>query len=223
MPEQAILKDAFGAQLVPSVDQRDLGGDVGEVERLLHRRVATADDDDLLAAEEEAVARGAGRDAEALEGLLGGQAEPFRLGARGDDQRVAAVGVAAVAGQAEGPLRQVDGADVIVDDARADMLGLQAHLLHQPGPLDGFGEARVILDLRRDGELATLLKTGDQNRLQHGTGRIDGRGVACRAGAQDEDLSMRVRHGGPIDCSPFQASATEASRGEERKRLRWAS
>ena len=52
------------------MDQRDLGGEIGEIERFLDRRVAAADDHDLLVAEEEAVAGGAGRDAEALEGLL---------------------------------------------------------------------------------------------------------------------------------------------------------
>jgi len=36
---------------------------------------------------------------------------------------------------------------VIVDEARADMLGLRLHLFHQPGPLDDVGEARIILDV----------------------------------------------------------------------------
>ena len=45
--------------------------------------------DHVLALEEEAVAGGAGRDAVALELLLGRQAQPARLGAGGDDERVA--------------------------------------------------------------------------------------------------------------------------------------
>ena len=65
--EQAVLQDALGAETVAAVHDRDLGGEVGEVERFLDRGVAAADDHDLLVAEKEAVARGACRHAEALE------------------------------------------------------------------------------------------------------------------------------------------------------------
>jgi hypothetical protein len=51
------------------MDQRDARGVIGEIDRLLDGGVAAADDADLLAAEEEAVAGGAGRDAEAAEAL----------------------------------------------------------------------------------------------------------------------------------------------------------
>ena len=68
--EQALLQDLLGAEAVAAVDDRDLGGEVGEEQRLLDGGVAAADDDDLLAPVEEAVAGGAGRDAEALEVLL---------------------------------------------------------------------------------------------------------------------------------------------------------
>ena len=75
--EQAVLQDALGAEAVAAMHDRDLGGEIGEVERLLDRGVAAADDHDLLVAEEEAVAGGAGRHAEALECLLGRQPEPL--------------------------------------------------------------------------------------------------------------------------------------------------
>src|SRR3546814_4441127 len=68
--------------------------------------------------------RCAGRHAEALEFLLARQAEPARLCTGGDDQAVADIGVAAIALGDEGPLRQVDRDDVVVDDGGADMLGL---------------------------------------------------------------------------------------------------
>ena len=60
-----------------------------EIERLLDGGVAAADDEHVLALEEEAVAGGAGGDAEALEALLGGKAEPARLRAGRDDERIA--------------------------------------------------------------------------------------------------------------------------------------
>jgi hypothetical protein len=95
--EQAVLHDLLGAQAVAAVDQRDLGGEIGQEQRLFDGGVAAADHDDLLAAIEEPVAGGAGRDAEALEMLLRGQAEPFRLRPGGKDHGVGGVGGAAVA------------------------------------------------------------------------------------------------------------------------------
>ena len=94
MGEEAGLEDLLGAERVAAMDQRDLGGVVGEVERLLDGGVAAAHDDDALAAEEEAVAGGAGRDAGAAQALLGGKAEPARLGAGGDDDGVRDIAVA---------------------------------------------------------------------------------------------------------------------------------
>ena len=73
--EQVILQDLFGAQLVAPMNQRDVRGDVREIQRFFDRRVAAADDRDALAPEEEPVARGAGRDAAALKCLLGRQAQ----------------------------------------------------------------------------------------------------------------------------------------------------
>ena len=67
----------------------------------------------------------------------------------------------------------------------ADMLGLGAHLLHQPGALDHLGEARIVLDVGGDGQLAAGLEAGDQHRLQQRARGIDGGGVAGGAGADD--------------------------------------
>jgi hypothetical protein len=71
--------------------QRDVRGDVGQVQRLLDRGIAPADHGDLLAAIEEAIAGGAGRDALAAKGFLGRQAEIFGRSAGRDDQRIAGV------------------------------------------------------------------------------------------------------------------------------------
>ena len=65
--DQARLVGLVGAQAVAAMDQGHLVGEVGEEQRFLHRGVAAADHRDLLAAVEEAVAGGAGRNAEALE------------------------------------------------------------------------------------------------------------------------------------------------------------
>ena len=76
------------------------------------------------------------------------------------------------------------------------MLGLLAHLLHQPGALDDFGKAGIVLDIGGDGQLAARLQAGDQNRLQHGARGIDGGRVTGSAGTDDDQaLVTRLGHG----------------------------
>ena len=79
--ERAVLHDLRGPQLVAAVDDRHLVGELGEERGLFDGRVAAADDGDVLAAEEEAVAGGARRQAVAEQALLGLEAEHQRLGA----------------------------------------------------------------------------------------------------------------------------------------------
>ena len=74
------------------------------------------------------------------------------------------------------------------------MLGLLQHLLHQPRTLDGIGEARIVLDIGGDHQLAALLQAGDEHRLQHGARGIDRGGVAGRAGTDDEDWRVLDGH-----------------------------
>ena len=79
--------DGFGAEGVAAVHERDVAGDVGEVEGLLDGCIAAAHNRDGLAAVEEAVARGAARDALALVLLLAFKTEVHGGGARRDDER----------------------------------------------------------------------------------------------------------------------------------------
>jgi hypothetical protein len=83
---------------------------------------------------------------------------------------------------------------VIADHARAYVLGLRAHLLHEPRPLDHVRKARVVLDVGRDRHLPTRLHAGDQHRLEHRARRVDGRGIAGRAGADDHETDVLTRH-----------------------------
>jgi hypothetical protein len=106
------------------------------------------------------------------------------------------VDVAAVAGQAERPLRELGLDDEIGDDFGADMGGLLLHLLHQPRALDHVGKTRIVFDVGGDGELAAGLDALDQDRFEHRAGGIDRGGVTGRAGTDDDDLGMdRGRHG----------------------------
>ncbi len=118
--------------------------------------------------------------------------------AGGDDQRVRKIELAAVAGEAEGPLAQFGLDDEILDDVRADMLGLGAHLLHQPGSLDHVGKARIVLHIGGDGELAARLEAGNQQRLAQRTGCVNGGRVAGRAGTNNDDRGVAGRRLGHV-------------------------
>src|SRR5271169_2403236 len=119
--EQAVLQNAFGAEMIATMHDGHLRGEVGEEQGFLDRRVATTDDDDFLAAVEEAIAGGASGDAETLEFLLRRQAKPARLRSRGEDDGFGEIDVPAVAGEAERSLEKLEPGDEIGDDLRADM------------------------------------------------------------------------------------------------------
>ncbi len=200
MLEQPLLQDALGAEMIAAMHDGHLRGEVGQEQRFLDRGVAAADHDDFLAAVEEAVAGRAGRDAKALEFFFRRRAEPARLRAGGEDHGFGEIDVAAVAGQPERPLREVELGDEIGDDLGADMGGLLFHLLHQPRTLDHVGEARIVLDVGGDGELAAGLDALDQDRFQHRARRVDRGGVTGRAGTDDDDLGV---NGGGHGQIPF--------------------
>ena len=102
---------------------------------------------------------------------------------------------ATVAGQAERAARQIDLADMVPNDLGPDMLGLRLHFLHQPGTLDDVAETRIIFDVRRSRQLPSRDDALDQHRAESGTRRIDGRGIAGRARAEDDETRRNtVRH-----------------------------
>src|SRR5262245_41388693 len=192
--EQAVLHDLLGAESVPAVHHRYLGGEVGEEQGLLDGSVAAAHNYYLLALEKEAVARGASGNAIALEFLLAGEAQPARLSAGGYDQRVAGVAVARIAVEPERTPAEFDSRDVIHDELGADVLCLGLHLLHQPGPLHDLGDAWVVLHVGGDGHLPAGLTTLDHDWLEHGARGIDRGRVARGPRSQDDHLGMLVGH-----------------------------
>jgi hypothetical protein len=93
------------------------------------------------------------------------------------------------------------------------------HLLHQPGTLDDVGKTRIVLDVGGDGELAAGLDTLDQHRFEHCAGGVDRRGVAGRAGADDDDLGVDGgRHRGRSVSEGSLASACAEMPGKASRR-----
>ena len=196
--------------------QRDLGGEIGEKQRLLDRGIAAADHQHLLAAIEKSIAGGAGGDAIAAEFLLAGQIEPARLRAGRQNQRLGEIDIAGIAVEPKRPARQIDFAHMVGDEPGADMSGLLLHLLHEPGALDHVGIAGIIFDVGGDGELAAGRHALDQDRIKHRAGGIDSRRVARRPGADDHDLGVGgVRH---RSISIVAAGANRSCPGAPRSR-----
>src|SRR5213080_1990962 len=196
---RALLHDLGGAELIAPVQHVDARRVLGEVRRLLHRRVAAADHGQLLVLEEEAVAGGARRYAVAHEPLLGGEPEELRARAGRDDEGLGAVELVADR-EPEGPARQVHRRHVAVDEVRPEAAGLLLEHLHQLGAEDALREARVVLDVGRDGELAAGLRALDDRRPEVGARRVERRGEPGGAGAQDEHaVTDRVGHRDSVD------------------------
>ena len=187
-------QDRLGAELVAAVDDVHLGGDVRQVQRLLDRGVAAADDAHFLAAVEEAVAGGAAADAAAHERLLGGQPEVLGRRAGGDDQRVAGV-AGGVAAQDERRLGQLDLVDVVEHDLGVEALGVLQEALHQVGPHDAVDVGRPVVDVGRRHQLAALGDAGDEHRLQVGARGIDRGRIAGGTGAEDQDAGVMSGQG----------------------------
>ena len=185
--ERLVLHDLRRAQRVAAVDHGDVRGEAREEDRFLHRGVAAADDGDRLAAEEEAVAGGAGRDAVADQRALGRQAEQPRRRAGRDDQRAVLV-LAVRRLTLNGGARRSTAVTCAADDLGAEALGLRAHLRHQLGPHDAVAKPGPVLDQRRQHQLAAGLEALDDERLEVGARRIEGRGQSGRAGADDDDV-----------------------------------
>ena len=130
MREEAVLQDALGLELVAAVNDDHLTGEICQEQRFLDSGVAAAHDDDALVAIEEAIACGAGRNAEAPEGLLGWQVQPFGLRTRADDQRITGVLIARVALEPDRLVVETHFGDGIGHDIGAHMCRLSLHLFH---------------------------------------------------------------------------------------------
>ena len=188
MSNGALEHDAGGAEVFAAVDDGDFAGEACEEERLFHGGVAAADDGDLFAAGEEAVAGGAGADAVADECLFRRKAEPARGGAGGDDERAGEDDVLAD-GELEGRLADVDGGEVAEGDLGAEARGLLLHVVDELGALDAVGPAGEVLDKRGDGELAAGLVAFEDERFEVGARGVDGSGQPGAAGAQDDGVA----------------------------------
>src|SRR3954452_18440810 len=188
---RALLHDLRGAELVAPVDDGHALGEAGEEGGLLHGGVAPTDDHNVLVAEEEAVAGGTGRHPAAQQALLVVQAQVPVLGARGHDDRVGPVLLAADLDDLRGS-GEVDLGDVAGDQLGPESLGLGAHVVHELRALDALGEAGEVLDVGSGHERAAELRTLEHQRVEVRTGGVDGSGVPGGTGPDDDQVAHAV-------------------------------
>ena len=177
---QLVDQDGLGLEFVTAVHQRHLAGNVGQVQRFFHGRVAAAHHTDFLAAVKEAIAGGAAGDAASHEGAFGFQPQVFGGSAGGDDQRVAGIATA-VACERERTLAEVHLVDVVKNNFGLETLRMFQETLHQLRPLHAMHIGRPVVHIGGGHELATLRNTGDQHRAQVGARCVHGCGIAGRA------------------------------------------
>ena len=163
-------------------------GELGDEDRVLHRRVAAADHDHLLVLEEGPVADAAGGDAAAAELDLARDAEPARLGPHRQDHGLGEVLLVAEEDPLDAAVGELDPVDVVGDEARAEALGLGAELVHHLRPHDPLGIAGVVLDVGRVLQLAAPLEALEDERLEVGPRRVEGGRVAGRPAADDDHV-----------------------------------
>ena len=190
---RAVEHDLGRAEVLAAVNDCHLVGELRQERRLLHRRVAAADDHDLLLPEERRVADGAVRDAAALQPPLGVELELPGVRAGGHDDRLGAVLLVADV-DAERTLGEVDAGDVVGDELGAEALGLAPEVLHHLGPEDAFHVAGVVLDVARDHQLTAPLEAFDHERLEICAGSVERGRVPGRTASDDDQFANVLAH-----------------------------
>ena len=174
------------------MDEVDLAREAGDEARLLHGRVAAADDRHDLVAEEGRIARRAVRDAATLQPELGFESELARRRAGRDDDGLCRVLLVADV-HAVRLLGEVDSGHVVGQELGAEALGLRAEVLHHLRAEDTVPIARIVLDVARDHQLAAPVEALDHERLQVGARGVQRGRVAGRTTADDDHL-VHVTH-----------------------------
>src|SRR5690349_10783697 len=87
-------------------------------------------------------------------------------------------------------LLEVDVLDLLDAENRAEALRLLAHEVHQLRTEDSFGEAGVVLDVRRDRELAAGLHSFDDQRCEISASEIERGGASGRPRPDHDDFEF---------------------------------
>jgi len=165
--------------------QGDFARDIGQIKRLFHGGVSTADDRYRLIPIKETIAGGAGRYAFTHECLFRRQSQITGRCAGGNDQRVAGV-FARIANQSQRPLVEFYGVNLVENHFGTEPGGVFFKSRHQIRPHDPVGIGWPVINVGGGHELTALRHPGNQHRIEVGAGGINRRGIAGGAGTQDQ-------------------------------------
>ena len=198
---RAVEHDLRGAELSAAVYDRHLRSELSEEDRLLHRRVAAANDDRLLINEEGRVAGSAVGDSAAGKLIFARRTNLLVLSAHRENhsERLILLLTNPDAVHAAGLVGELKFGCQVGDEAGAEAFGLVAHRLHQLWPLDAVAEAGVVLDLGCLLQQAAPLPAFDYERREVGAGCVKRRCVTGRAAADNDyvfDLGHALLHSG---------------------------
>jgi hypothetical protein len=132
------------------------------------------------------VGGGAGADAHALEFLFGGQSQVFGCGAGRNDQGFGLDLLLSVHDDVERARGEIDAGNDARADIRPEAQGLLAHVIHEFGAVDAFGETGEVFDFGGGGELSARFDPFVEYRREIRPGGIDRSRIARRAAADDQ-------------------------------------
>ena len=184
--QHALLQRGGAPELVAAVHDIDFRAELRQVEGVLQRGVAAADDHGGLVAEEVAVAGGASGDPEATELVLAGQMQPTRARTRGHDDRLGDNLFTVIQLAVERTTAEIDFLHHFGLHLHAELQRLFAQLVHDDGTARAAREAGEVLHFVGDGQLTALLHSLNEEGFQVGTCRIYACHVARRTGSDNE-------------------------------------
>ena len=190
--KEALLDDLLRAQLVTPVDDVQLASVLCQVGAFLNGGVATADDGDVLALEERAVAHGAVRNTAGAQALLARYAQLPGVATGGHDHRGRAIGAFLADNDVLVALR-VDFEREVGDDLGPEFAGVFLELGSQVRAGDT-QEAGVILDNIGVEDFAPGDTFFQDACLQLGSSAVHAGAEAGRPGADDEQVVIECVH-----------------------------
>ena len=107
-----------------------------------------------------------------------------------------------VSDEAKRSLVEVSGVNVIEDRLRTEPRRVGVHAGHQVRALQSLDVARPVVDVGGGRHLTAHLESGDHDRVQVRTGRIESRRATGRTRAEDEEAAVPrdgLRHVARLD------------------------
>ncbi len=94
----------------------------------------------------------------------------------------------------QGPFAEIHGVDRVVNQLRAEALGMPLHTLHELGALHAVVVARPVIHVGRRRHLTADLDACDDHRLERSSRGIYSGGVSSGSGTDNDEFVMIACH-----------------------------